>query len=294
MATRSRGEEISFGWRPTGQAPLVVGTPARRAIARPESTLQRSGGIPARRERCRGGAPRGRGARPVGHRSRHGRWMLLDSGQDCPRCEDRQADRRAQRHAVTAAVDAAMPGASETERRAATDRQLHDRVTAQGWARKHEWEQVRARQAATKAHRAEAAATRPANEVPAMSVAPVAMPAPARSPSSPLRSRSSPTPTTTRSWSSRSSPASRSWTGATASPSGSSGVLTRASVPTPSSGWSGENARTVLWPGPSVTPKTWPRPAASPRPPRSARRRLRCAGAAATRPARRRSRQGRR
>ncbi|NED07567.1 hypothetical protein G3I55_38720, partial [Streptomyces sp. SID6648] len=45
--------------------------------------------------------------------------VLLDSGRDCPRCEDRQADRRAQRHAVAAAVDAAMPGASEDERRAA-------------------------------------------------------------------------------------------------------------------------------------------------------------------------------
>ncbi|MFD9235688.1 hypothetical protein ACFWB3_10450 [[Kitasatospora] papulosa] len=47
--------------------------------------------------------------------------MLLDTGRDCPRCEDRQADRRAQRHAVAAAVDAAMPDASEDERRAAAD-----------------------------------------------------------------------------------------------------------------------------------------------------------------------------
>ncbi|MFB8123305.1 hypothetical protein ACFVG1_23800 [Streptomyces bacillaris] len=104
--------------------------------------------------------------------------MLVDSGWDCPRCEDRQADRRAQRHAVAAAVDAAMPGASEDERRAAADRQLHERVTAQGWAREHEWEQVRARQAAAKAHRAEAVAAQPADDVPAVPVAPVAMPAP--------------------------------------------------------------------------------------------------------------------
>ncbi|WP_050987595.1 hypothetical protein OG582_39355 (plasmid) [Streptomyces anulatus] len=104
--------------------------------------------------------------------------MLLNSRLDCPRCEDRQADRRAQRHAVAAAVDAAMPGASEDERRAAADRQLHERVTAQGWAREHEWEQVRARQAAAKAHRAEAAAAQPADDVPAAPVAPVAMPAP--------------------------------------------------------------------------------------------------------------------
>ncbi|WP_254404979.1 hypothetical protein [Streptomyces sp. AC627_RSS907] len=108
--------------------------------------------------------------------------MLLDTGRDCPRCEDRQADRRAQRHAVAAAVDAAMPGASEDERRAAADRQLHERVTAQGWAREHEWAQVRARQAAAKAHRAEAAAAQPADDVPAAPVAPVAMPAPRPAP----------------------------------------------------------------------------------------------------------------
>ncbi|MFC7265853.1 hypothetical protein [Streptomyces lutosisoli] len=100
--------------------------------------------------------------------------LLLDSGQDCPWCEDRQADRRAQRHAVAAAVDAAMPGASETERRAATEQQLHQDVTARAWAREREWEQVRARQAAAKA-RAEAAAAQPAADVPA---APVVLPAP--------------------------------------------------------------------------------------------------------------------
>ncbi|MBV7674295.1 hypothetical protein STHAL_33145 [Streptomyces halstedii] len=111
--------------------------------------------------------------------------MLLDTGRDCPRCEDRQADRRAQRHAVAAAVDAAMPDASEDERRAAADRQLHERVTAQGWAREHEWEQVRARQAAAKAHRAEAAAARPADDVPVAPVAPVAMPAPRPAPAVP-------------------------------------------------------------------------------------------------------------
>ncbi|WP_370418034.1 hypothetical protein AB8O64_04870 [Streptomyces sp. QH1-20] len=32
---------------------------------------------------------------------------LLDSGRDCPRCEDRQVDRPALRHAIAAAVDAA-------------------------------------------------------------------------------------------------------------------------------------------------------------------------------------------
>ncbi|MFD8621424.1 hypothetical protein [Streptomyces sp. NPDC059513] len=104
--------------------------------------------------------------------------VLLDSGRGCPRCEDRQADRRAQRHTVVTAVDAAMPGASEDERRAAADRQLHERVTAQGWARKHEWEQVRALQAATEAYRAETAAAQPTDDVPAAPVAPVVLPAP--------------------------------------------------------------------------------------------------------------------
>lgn len=104
--------------------------------------------------------------------------VLLDSGRVCPRCEDRQADRRAQHHAVAAAVDAAMPGAFEGERRAAADRELNQRVTAQGWAREYEWEQVRARQAAAKAHRAEAAAAQPADHAPAAPVAPVVLPAP--------------------------------------------------------------------------------------------------------------------
>ncbi|MDX3820742.1 MULTISPECIES: hypothetical protein [unclassified Streptomyces] len=100
--------------------------------------------------------------------------VLLDSGQDCPHCAERHDDRRDQRRAVAAAVDAAMPGASETERRAATEQQLHQDVTARAWAKAYEWEQVRARQAAAKA-RAEAAAVQPAD---AASVAPVVLPAP--------------------------------------------------------------------------------------------------------------------
>ncbi|WP_242436919.1 hypothetical protein [Streptomyces sp. CB02488] len=103
---------------------------------------------------------------------------LLDSGRDCPRCEDRQVDSRATRHAVAAAVDAAMPGASETERRAATDRQLHETVTARAWAKAFEWEQYRARKAEAKAARAEAAAAQPTDDAPAASVAPVVLPAP--------------------------------------------------------------------------------------------------------------------
>ncbi|MEU3064171.1 hypothetical protein [Streptomyces subrutilus] len=103
---------------------------------------------------------------------------LLDSGRDCPRCEDRQADRRDQRRAVAAAVDAAMPHASETERRAATAQQLHQDVTAQAWIREHRWAQIREQQAAAKAHRAEAAAAQPTFEAPAAPMAPVVLPAP--------------------------------------------------------------------------------------------------------------------
>ncbi|MFD3664002.1 hypothetical protein ACFWVF_26020 [Streptomyces sp. NPDC058659] len=104
--------------------------------------------------------------------------VLLDSGQDCPRCEEKQADRRDQRRAVAAAVDAAMPRASETERRAATEQQLHQDVTAQAWIREHRWAQVREQQAAAAQARAEAAAAEPEDDVPAAPVAPVVLPAP--------------------------------------------------------------------------------------------------------------------
>ncbi|WP_331735839.1 hypothetical protein OG333_37630 (plasmid) [Streptomyces anulatus] len=102
---------------------------------------------------------------------------LLDSGRDCPRCEDRQIDSRTNRNAVAAAVDAAMPRASETERRAATDRQLQETVTARAWAQASEWEQYRAQKAEAKAARAEAAAEQPAGEVPAAPAAAVVLPA---------------------------------------------------------------------------------------------------------------------
>ncbi|MEU5431576.1 hypothetical protein AB0H73_39075 [Streptomyces olivoreticuli] len=96
--------------------------------------------------------------------------VLLDSGRGCPRCEDRRVDRRAQRCAVAAAVDAAMPHVSEAERRAATDRELHETVTAQAWAKAREWDQVRERQAA---------ATQAAVAEPAVLVVPiVVLPAP--------------------------------------------------------------------------------------------------------------------
>ncbi|MEV5734260.1 hypothetical protein [Streptomyces sp. NPDC052292] len=104
--------------------------------------------------------------------------MLLDSGQDCSRCEEKQADRRDQRRAVAAAIDAAMPGASEAERRAAAAKRLHQDVTAKAWAQVHEWDQVRARQAAAAHARAEAAASQPQDQIPVAPVAPVVLPAP--------------------------------------------------------------------------------------------------------------------
>ncbi|MEW2373422.1 hypothetical protein AB0940_29225 [Streptomyces sp. NPDC006656] len=103
---------------------------------------------------------------------------LLDSGRDCPRCEDRQLDRRDQRRAVAAAVDAVMPGASESERRAAIAQQLHQDVMAEAWAKARRWEQVREQQAAAAKARAEAAAGQPVDVVVDEPVAPVVLPAP--------------------------------------------------------------------------------------------------------------------
>ncbi|MET9077873.1 hypothetical protein ABZX95_38320 [Streptomyces sp. NPDC004232] len=104
--------------------------------------------------------------------------VLLDSGRNCPRCEERQADRRAQRSAVAAKVDAAMPGASKAERRAATAQQLHQDVTVEAWAKARRWEHVRTRQAEVAQSRAEAAATQPEASIQAAPVAPVMLPAP--------------------------------------------------------------------------------------------------------------------
>ncbi|MGW3652477.1 hypothetical protein [Streptomyces sp. NPDC000878] len=103
--------------------------------------------------------------------------MLLDSGRDCPRCEDRQADSRAQRHVVAAAVDDAMPYASPEERRTATEVRLHEAVTSQAWAREYRWERERARKAAVAKDRAEVAAAYPALDEPAAPQASVVLPA---------------------------------------------------------------------------------------------------------------------
>ncbi|MER6739137.1 hypothetical protein [Streptomyces puniciscabiei] len=61
--------------------------------------------------------------------------MPLDSGRDCPWCEDRQEGRGAQRRAVAAAVDAAMPHGTEAERRAVTQQRLYQDGTATAWAK---------------------------------------------------------------------------------------------------------------------------------------------------------------
>ncbi|MGW1506975.1 hypothetical protein ACWCQW_52805 [Streptomyces mirabilis] len=111
--------------------------------------------------------------------------MLLDSGRDCPQCEDRQASSRAQRNAVAAAVEDAMPYASPGERRTAAESQLDEAVTAQAWAREHQWEQERARKAAAAKARTEAAAARPALGEPAAPQAPVVLPAPRSAPAVP-------------------------------------------------------------------------------------------------------------
>ncbi|MFJ8982586.1 hypothetical protein [Streptomyces sp. NPDC102282] len=104
--------------------------------------------------------------------------VLIGSGQDCPRCEELQADRRDQRRAVAAAVDAAMPHASQTERRAAAEQQLHQNVTALAWIREHHWAQVREQRAAATQARARAAAAQPTDQVPAATTTQVVLPAP--------------------------------------------------------------------------------------------------------------------
>ncbi|MGW3148862.1 hypothetical protein ACWDG1_30135 [Streptomyces sp. NPDC001177] len=101
--------------------------------------------------------------------------ILLGTGRDCPRCEDRQEERRAQRHAVAADVDAAMPYASDAERQVVTAQRLHQEVTVRAWARQADWEQARARHAAARARTEDE--TERAAAVPAAPVAPV-VPAP--------------------------------------------------------------------------------------------------------------------
>ncbi|MET9669377.1 hypothetical protein ABZY19_29025 [Streptomyces sp. NPDC006475] len=71
--------------------------------------------------------------------------VLVGSGRECVRCEDRRFGSRARRRSVAAAVDETMPNASPEERRTAAERQLNANVRARAWAREYECEQVRAR-----------------------------------------------------------------------------------------------------------------------------------------------------
>lgn len=104
--------------------------------------------------------------------------VLLDSGRQCPRCEEKQADRRAQRRAVAAAVDAAKPGKSESERRTTIEQQLHQVVTAEAWAKARRWEQVREQRAIAVKARAGAAAAQLVGDVPDEPVVSAVLPAP--------------------------------------------------------------------------------------------------------------------
>jgi len=101
---------------------------------------------------------------------------LLDSGRECPRCDEVRDDRRDQRRRVAASVDAVTPHASKAERRAAIERQLHDTVTAQAWVKAHKREEARTRRAAAKA-RAGAATTQAATSE-TVALAPLVPPAP--------------------------------------------------------------------------------------------------------------------
>ncbi|MFE8950069.1 hypothetical protein [Streptomyces sp. NPDC007856] len=111
--------------------------------------------------------------------------LRLDTGGSCATCDGERDARRHQRHTVAAAVDAAMPYASFQERRAATERRLHEAVTAQAWARELRWEQQCAQKAAAAKDRAEAAAARTAAGEQAARLAPVVLPGPRPAPADP-------------------------------------------------------------------------------------------------------------
>ncbi len=113
--------------------------------------------------------------------------MRLDTGGQCATCEYLVADRRARRHQVAAAVDAQMPHASEAERRAETERRLHEGVTAEGWAKQRRREQLEAERAGRRAT-AQARAEAEADVEPVPTVEPpatVVLPAPRPMPDAP-------------------------------------------------------------------------------------------------------------
>ncbi|MFH8736862.1 hypothetical protein [Streptomyces sp. NPDC017964] len=169
-ATRSELERLE-GFAGRTDAPKVL---ADRLARRLEDQMRLSGPI---KDPVGWLIGRGLPQRQLCAEPRCDEGALLDSGRDCPRCEDRQADARAQRRTVAAAVDAAMPGVCEAERRAATERQLHQDVTTQGWKKARRWEKHRARQAAAAQARAETAATRHHDDDRAVPMVTVVLPA---------------------------------------------------------------------------------------------------------------------
>ncbi|WP_251023566.1 hypothetical protein [Streptomyces sp. ISL-10] len=112
--------------------------------------------------------------------------LRLDTGGDCATCTYLAADRRARRHSVAAAVDTDMPHASDTERRAETERRLHQSVTAEAWAKKARREQLEAEGARRQAAAAQthARARRPGESAPARAGS-LALPAPRSAPAGP-------------------------------------------------------------------------------------------------------------
>ncbi|MCF3105441.1 hypothetical protein IPZ58_28190 [Streptomyces roseoverticillatus] len=109
--------------------------------------------------------------------------LRMDTGGPCETCAYLVGDRRAQRQAITATVDAQMPRASETERRAEVERRLHQTVTAEGWAKAQERQQVEiqhaTRQTATKDWACETGpATSAGATTPVAVPVPVVLPAP--------------------------------------------------------------------------------------------------------------------
>ncbi|MCQ8772075.1 hypothetical protein [Streptomyces telluris] len=78
-----------------------------------------------------------------------------------------------------------MPHASEIERRAATEQQLHQDVTIEAWAKARRWAEIRARQAEAVQARAEATAAPPEDTVPAVPAASVPPPSPRPAPVTP-------------------------------------------------------------------------------------------------------------
>ncbi|MEV4333468.1 hypothetical protein AB0K02_23490 [Streptomyces sp. NPDC049597] len=73
--------------------------------------------------------------------------VRLDTGDECATCNYLIDDRRAQRRRIAAAVDAELPDVDESDRRAETERRLHQATTAEAWAKRQRREQLEAERA---------------------------------------------------------------------------------------------------------------------------------------------------